>query len=531
MRLLHYTDDRELGWTDLIADDKLPPYAILSHTWGGQEVTFDDLQSHKGKDKAGFKKIQFCAQQAERDSLHYFWVDTCCIDKSSSAELSEAINSMFRWYHNAERCYVYLADVSSSSSDGDGEETRRWKPAFRKSRWFTRGWTLQELIAPTSVEFFSKEEERLGDKKSLEQTIHEITGIPLKALRGSPPSEFSKDDRFSWAASRQTTRKEDEAYCLLGIFDLQIPLLYGEGREKATKRLQKEVWGDLPASPAHDVQSDSRRRDETADKIHRWLSPPDPSTNYQKALEQRQDDTGLWFLESDRYVKWTTDAASFLWLYGIPGCGKTILSSAILKNVLQHCNNNPQKVVAYFYFDFNDMQKQKPELMLRSLICQLLQQCLKIPASLGTRFSSRGNEQPQQPSLHALVKIMRQIAQELPHVYIVLDALDECSERTKLMDIIETISTWKLQNLHVLVTSRRERDIQSSLAPLIDQKNSICLQSEVVDVDIHRYVQQRLSKDKRLSKWGKDLALSEEIEAALMKGAHGMYESCLTVSI
>jgi Cdc6-like AAA superfamily ATPase len=534
MRLLHYTDDRELGWTDLIADDKFPPYAILSHTWGGQEVTFDDLQSHKGKDKAGFKKIQFCAQQAERDGLHYFWVDTCCIDKSSSAELSEAINSMFRWYHNAERCYVYLADVSSCTLDMDGEATRRWTPAFKKSRWFTRGWTLQELIAPASVEFFSKEREWLGDKKSLEQTIHEITGIPLKALRGSPPSEFSKDDRFSWATSRQTTRKEDEAYCLLGIFDLQMPLLYGEGREKAMKRLQKEVREaamDLPAGPAHDVQGDSRRRDEIADKIRRWLSPPDPSTNYSKALEQRQDDTGLWILESDRYVKWTTDAASFLWLYGIPGCGKTILSSTILKNVLQHCDNDPKKVVAYFYFDFNDVQKQKPDLMLRSLICQLSQQCLKIPVSLGMLFSSRANEPLQQPSLHALVEIMRQVIHEFSHVYIVLDALDECSERTRLMDVIETIAAWQLQNLHVLVTSRRERDIQISLETFVDRQNAICLHTEVVNADIQRYVQQRLSKDKRLSKWGKDLALSEEIEAALMKGAHGMYESCLSVSI
>jgi hypothetical protein len=117
---------------------------------------------------------------------------------------------------------------------------------------------------------------------------------------------------------------------------------------------------------------------------------------------------------------------------------------------------------------------------------------------------------------------MRQMIQEFPHVYIVLDALDECSERTKLMDIIETIVAWQLQNLHVLVTSRRERDIQSSLETFIDQKNAICLQSEVVDMDIQRYVQQRLSEDRRLSKWGKDLDLSEEIEAALMNGAHGM---------
>ena len=174
--------------------------------------------------------------------MKYFWVDTCCIDKSNSVELQEAINSMFRWYQNAAKCYVYLSDVSTrkrKASDQFSEYT--WESAFWSSRWFTRGWTLQELLAPGSVEFFSREGRRLGDKRTLEQQIHKITGIAIPALRGSPLSQFDVDERLSWAENRQTTREEDKAYSLFGIFDIQIPLLYGEGSDKAFKRLREEI--------------------------------------------------------------------------------------------------------------------------------------------------------------------------------------------------------------------------------------------------------------------------------------------------
>ncbi|KAF2681949.1 hypothetical protein K458DRAFT_75668 [Lentithecium fluviatile CBS 122367] len=257
-------------------------------------------------------------------------------------------------------------------------------------------------------------------------------------------------------------------------------------------------------------------------KIRQWLSAPDPSTNYQKALKQRQDDTGLWFLESDQYTRWKADAASFLWLHGIPGCGKTILSSTILENVLQHCNGDPGKVVTYFFFDFNDLQKQNPELMVRSLICQLSQQCVRIPTSLDTSFSSCENGQ-RQPSLYAPLEVLQQMMQEFPHVYIVLDALDECSEQAELTNILETMSAWQLQNSHTLLTSRRERDIERSLETFIRQQNILCLQSELVDGDVQKYVQQRLSDDKQLSRWGRHRALRQDIEAALMKGAQGMF--------
>ena len=220
----------------------MPEYAILSHRWEAGEVTFKDMTDGTSKGKAGYGKIQFCGAQARRDGLEYFWVDTCCIDKSSSAELSEAINSMFRWYQKATRCYVYLSDVwirKRKESDRSAECT--WESAFRASKWFTRGWTLQELLAPRSVEFFSRETCRLGDKGTLEQQIHEITGVPATALQENPLSQFDVDERFSWARSRQTTRAEDKAYSLFGIFNVQMPLLYGEGEVKAFKRLREAI--------------------------------------------------------------------------------------------------------------------------------------------------------------------------------------------------------------------------------------------------------------------------------------------------
>ncbi|KAL5324993.1 hypothetical protein ACEPPN_006115 [Leptodophora sp. 'Broadleaf-Isolate-01'] len=241
MRLLHL----QSGNLSLTEDytEHVPPYAILSHTWGNdtEEVTFDDLRAGTYTDKIGYRKIKFCGEQAARDGFQYFWVDTCCINKLNLPELSEAINSMFRWYQDAARCYVYLSDVSKRYSADESFSRSTWKSEFRHSRWFTRAWTLQELIAPKSVEFFSQDGERLGDKESLESSLHETTGISVEVLRGKPLIELTVQERMLWAAKRTAKRKEDEAYALLGIFGLHMPLIYGEGRENAFIRLQREI--------------------------------------------------------------------------------------------------------------------------------------------------------------------------------------------------------------------------------------------------------------------------------------------------
>jgi len=239
MRLLELKSNGEVSLTkDLIGN--IPPYAILSHTWGDDddEVTFQDLIDGSGKTKCGYNKIRFCATQARSDGLQYVWIDTCCIDKSNNTELSKAIISMFRWYQDAAKCYVYLVDVTTAGQD---PSTLQWAPAFQKSRWFTRGWTLQELIAPLVVEFFSAECQLLGSKHQLKQQIQEITGITVKALEGHALSNFGGAERLSWAEFRQTKHEEDKAYSLLGIFNVHMLPMYGEGMENAFRRLHEEI--------------------------------------------------------------------------------------------------------------------------------------------------------------------------------------------------------------------------------------------------------------------------------------------------
>ena len=160
--------------------------------------------------------------------------------------------------------------------------------------------------------------------------------------------------------------------------------------------------------------------------------------------------------------------------------------------------------------------------MVRSLISQLSQQCDKVPVTLETLFSSCENRQ-RHPLLDDFLEVLQDIIQGFPQSYIILDALDECANRAELMDILKSMVEWRLEKLHILVTSRQERDIESSLKDFVDEQNIICLQSKSVDKDIHTYIRQRLSHDKNLEKWQKDHGIRQEIEEALIKGAHGMY--------
>ncbi|KAK0621905.1 heterokaryon incompatibility protein-domain-containing protein [Bombardia bombarda] len=218
----------------------IPKYAILSHTWGDGEASLQQwtrrltrLRHHR---KPGFVKINAACVQARRDGLPYLWADTVCIDKTSSAELSEAINSMYAWYANAKICYVYLSDVANRPADNTDTFD-----LVRQSRWFTRGWTLQELLAPTALIFYSKDWTLLGTKNALAVLISSVTGIPEICLhKRKRLDEYSIAQRMTWAANRITTREEDMAYCLLGIFGINMPLLYGEGIN-AFRRLQEEI--------------------------------------------------------------------------------------------------------------------------------------------------------------------------------------------------------------------------------------------------------------------------------------------------
>lgn len=236
MRLLRLDNEAgdEFSLVEFIGEN-VPPYSILSHTWGqsGSEVTYKDFVDGTGKNKAGYDKIRSCGIQTAKKGLQYLWVDTCCIDKTSSAELSEAINSMFRWYREAEICFAYLEDAPSELLISE------WSTA--DIRWFSRGWTLQELLAPRQIEFYATDWTFLGTRSDHCGVLSQITGIHKEALDGRPLERFSIAQRMSWASSRTTTRPEDLAYCLLGLFDVNLPLLYGEGGERAFLRLQEEI--------------------------------------------------------------------------------------------------------------------------------------------------------------------------------------------------------------------------------------------------------------------------------------------------
>ncbi|KAI0432720.1 HET-domain-containing protein [Xylaria sp. FL1042] len=268
MRLLNC---KTLTFEEFVQDT--PRYAILSHTWDDEEVSLCDMKSKETASKLkGYEKIEATCRIAQEQGLDYAWVDTCCIDKSSSAELSEAINSMFAWYRNAAVCYAWLCDYaqdaafnltdeavleSFESRESMNEQDRGFNDpppltskeldmrnhigqSLRKCRWFSRGWTLQEMIAPKHVEFYDCDWKCFGSKAQLAPILAWITGVDPGVLKGGSLDQILVGRRMSWAANRQTRRVEDIAYCLLGIFDINMPLLYGEG-EKAFVRLQEEI--------------------------------------------------------------------------------------------------------------------------------------------------------------------------------------------------------------------------------------------------------------------------------------------------
>lgn len=264
MRLINV---ETLGLEEFFGNN-VPEYAILSHTWGPEEVSLQDLalvrsyhlnwsrdvaaesvidafpyrapcipQSIRVERRSGYEKIVKCCAQAKRDKYRYVWVDTCAIDKTSSADLSEAINSMFYWYKSSAVCYALLSDVDMSAAHSQDDRDL----AIRKSRWFTRGWTLQEFLAPGEVIFYDAQWKPIAPKTELVELLSAITGIASKFIDGTDDiHNASIAQRMSWASKRQTTRMEDTAYCLLGIFNVHMPLLYGE-RDKAFLRLQEEI--------------------------------------------------------------------------------------------------------------------------------------------------------------------------------------------------------------------------------------------------------------------------------------------------
>ncbi|KZZ90271.1 Ankyrin repeat-containing domain protein [Moelleriella libera RCEF 2490] len=497
MRLLARSASGGFQLTDDLRDEQVPRYAILSHTWGSEEVSFQDLTNHTGENKRGYDKIRFCADQAAIDKISYFWVHTCCIDKRSHTELSEAIISMFRWYQNATKCYVYLADVSIRNNL-EAANKPAWEVSFHNSRWFTRGWTLQELLAPAAVEFFSREGIPFGDKNSLKDEIYHITKIPLAALQGTALSRFGFRDRLAWAINRRTTREEDEAYSLLGIFEVQMTPRYGEGKKRAFDRLRgriKKARASFKArrEPRGDSENSrpSKRRSrgsmdgaETSatqasgrngDHIDKDIKQSLIEQLYFPQIDERltslspaQANTCRWFLAKMEYTAWRNvsqqpDNGGFLWIKGNPGTGKSTLMKLLFEEAkFESQGDTSQITLSFFFLARGTMEEKSTTGLYRSLLHQLFRMAPDLRNSLDwmTGDGARGiaqNGWHEQAMRQTLMRVILMLGHRMLTIFV--DALDECdrNQTAGMVSFFEELCEQASQNkvqLRICFSSR-----------------------------------------------------------------------------
>jgi hypothetical protein len=479
MRLLKWNNDGEISITaDLVDKDGIPPYAILSHTSGAdtEDITFQDMTDGTGKDKAGYRKIRFCGEQALQDGLQYFWVDTCCIDKANRAELSQAIRSMFRWYRNADRCYVYLSDVSSPTLQDSNPPL--WDSDFRESRWFSRGWTLQELFAPSTVEFFSRERIKLGDKTSLAQEIFEVTGIPHSALQGAPLSQFSINERLRWKEHRHTKLVEDGAYSLSGILDVDIAPIYGEGAEGAFRRLYDEIQ-----------------------KLHKCIQDIHltDSRNDKKRIEDMKGgllrDSYCWILEHADFQQWRDNEHSrLLWIRGDPGKGKTMLLCGIIDELQNWIAKTD--IVSYFFCQATDSRINSATAVLRGLLYLLVNQQPLLVSHIRKKYDYTGKTMFEDANAWVvLTEIFTNVLQDptLNTTYLVVDALDKCAtDMSKLLNFIAKESS-VASRVKWIVSSRNWPDIEERLKQ-VGQGLSLELNAKSVSTAVSIFIKQKVSQ-------------------------------------
>jgi hypothetical protein len=493
MRFLYYREDGELGVTDdLVHANATGSYAILSHTWGKdeEEVNFEDLAKNSGKDKAGYKKIQLCGEQAERDGLQYFWVDTCCINKANKAEHSLAIRSMFRWYRKAARCYVYLPDVTASHVGIEEDASLpAWDTEFRQSKWFTRGWTLQELLAPSVVEFFSRDWHKLGDRASLKTQIHEVSTIPFEVLEGAPLSQSSTDERFRWRQDRHTKLKEDAAYSLSGIFDVEMAPVYGEGTEEAFRRLREEI----------------RKREECLCDL-RPSNPRDDKKRIEDIKGGSFKGSYCWVLDNSSFRQWHDDSQSqLLWVKGDPGKGKTMLLCGIIDE-LQKTTARTACVV-YFFCQATDSRINSATAVLRGLLYLLVSQQPALTAHVRKRYDQAGRGVFEDANAWiALTETFADVLQDanLDATYILVDALDECT--TDLPKLLRFLAQQSSASSRVkwIVSSRNWPEIEAQLGRAEQKiRLSLELNAKSVSAAVSVFIRHKVSQLAQEQKYDK----------------------------
>ncbi len=258
-------------------------------------------------------------------------------------------------------------------------------------------------------------------------------------------------------------------------------------------------------------------------KVLRWLSVLDPSKKYNKILKYRNAKTGKWLLEYEAFSNWKQTPASLLWLFGIPGCGKTVLSTTVIKHLLDRRDSDATLMVAYFYIDFSEEETQIPENMIRSLLKQICCRSHSAAQELDSLYSDCANG-TQQPNLDQLLSVSQRVLDGINDgdTFYIIDALDECKEREELLELLNRIHEQKHPKLHILVTSRQELDIERSLKSMTNDEARICIQSKLVQDDILAYIHDRLETDNSLERFKRQPKIQEEIKEALIEKADGM---------
>lgn len=508
MRLLRRRNNGDFHLTHF-TEGPIPPYAILSHRWGGddEEVTLDDIRNGTGKDKPGYQKIHLCGQQASEDGLEYFWVDTCCIDKANYAELSHSINSMFLWYRNATRCYVYLSDVFKSPCDSDNSViSPPWEIEFRKSDWFRRGWTLQELLAPSTVVFYSHYWKSLGGKISLKSQIREITGIPDSALEGARLSSFTDQERFFWMQERQTKKAVDKAYALLGIFGVRMVLNYDESVENAYKRLEKEIdkskrcLQDLRLTdPRHDKMRIEHTKGGLLKGAYRWI------------------------LQNTEFRRWCNSQGSqLLWIKGDPGKGKTMLLCGIIDEL--EALIPPTTLVAHFFCQATDSRINNSTAVLRGWLYLLIDQQPSLSSHLQVEYDRAGKALFEGTNAwFAVRKILTNVLQDptLEFTHLIVDALDECIiERERLLKLI--IEQSASSRVKWIISSRNWPDIEPQLAAAYHSvRLSLELNAGSVTTAVEVFIQEKVRELSRQN--GYDAETTQAVQHHLSSNADGTF--------
>ncbi|MCJ1387629.1 hypothetical protein MMC18_000472 [Xylographa bjoerkii] len=381
-----------------------------------------------------------------------------------------------------QQCQAFLTDLVAQLKKGQGSDTMK-RFGLRALKW----------------PFSSK------DVKACLETIarHKATFTLAIAL---------DDIGLSRAIKADITKLHND---LLQLQSEQTTLIENGRQQSAELRVDL-----LQLQSGHDALLLDERRQ----KIHQWLSAPNPSSNHHAARKKQQATTGSWFVDDNQFAAWRDGAHSFLWLHGIRHrlwedyIMASGLCSTIIQNVIIHCQSDQALAIGFFYFDFNDVEKQKPENLIRSLITQLSLHSRNNPAHLETLYS-KCQDGKQRPSVDSLMSTLKQMLGDFREIFVIIDALDECKRWEELTDIVESIVGWKIEKLHLLVTSRRERELMDAFDPLVSHQ--IAIEDETVDVDIQTYVRHKLANDTKLGKWPAELKM--EIESTLTNGAHGMF--------